>query len=96
MRFAIRRGCCLREPDSLRDEEVAMLYRSMHAVLREAVDYGGYMDQPLTPDDRITGGYDSRCKVYDREGEPCYRCGTLIRRDEISSKKTFFCPGCQR
>lgn len=85
-----------RKPESLSAGEMSALYNAMHAVLREAVDYGGYMDQPFTADDRITGGYDNRCSVYDREDEPCRRCAAPIRRDEISSKKSFFCASCQR
>jgi formamidopyrimidine-DNA glycosylase len=33
--------------------------------------------------------------VYGREGEPCSRCGTLIRRRIDSGRATFFCPRCQ-
>jgi formamidopyrimidine-DNA glycosylase len=34
--------------------------------------------------------------VYGREGEPCLRCGTSIRRRVDSGRATFFCPRCQR
>jgi len=84
-----------RRPESLSTSEWQSLYEGMHATLREAVDYGGYMDHSFMSDDRITGGFDSRCKVYDREGEPCYRCGNLIRREDIGAKKSFYCPQCQ-
>ncbi|OXM87902.1 Fpg/Nei family DNA glycosylase [Paenibacillus rigui] len=76
--------------------EVDQLYRSMRHVLSEAIRYGGYMDMPLYAGDVLTGGYDSRCQVYDREGESCYRCGHLIMRNEVSSKKSFCCPNCQQ
>jgi endonuclease-8 len=38
--------------------------------------------------------------VHDREGKPCFRCGTLIRRgrlgeSELQERNTFFCPECQ-
>ena len=85
-----------RKANELTAEERSTLFMGMRNVLREAVDYGGYMDRPFQTGDRITGGYDSRCKVYDREDQPCVRCGTPIRRAEIASKKTFYCPNCQR
>ena len=38
--------------------------------------------------------------VYRREGKPCRRCGTLIRRGELGASETserivFWCPRCQ-
>lgn len=35
-------------------------------------------------------------EVYDREGEPCTRCGARIRRIEQAGRGTWFCPRCQR
>jgi formamidopyrimidine-DNA glycosylase len=37
-----------------------------------------------------------RFAVYDREGEPCPRCGTLIKRIAQAGRSTYFCPKCQR
>ncbi|MFE0703872.1 DNA-formamidopyrimidine glycosylase family protein [Streptomyces sp. NPDC058872] len=34
--------------------------------------------------------------VYGREGKPCLRCGTAIRRAELGERITYWCPGCQR
>jgi formamidopyrimidine-DNA glycosylase len=49
---------------------------------------------------RATGGRYSRLEgsqldVYDREGEPCRRCGTIIQRLRQSGRSTYFCPRCQ-
>jgi formamidopyrimidine-DNA glycosylase len=38
----------------------------------------------------------ARMEVYDREGEPCSRCGTRIRRIVQAGRSTYFCPKCQR
>ncbi|MEK8128593.1 DNA-formamidopyrimidine glycosylase family protein [Paenibacillus filicis] len=84
-----------RKPASLSREETVRLFHSMRRVLDEATSFGGYMELPLYPGDRLTGGFDSRCRVYDREGESCVRCGTAIERRGVSSKKSFCCPGCQ-
>jgi formamidopyrimidine-DNA glycosylase len=37
-----------------------------------------------------------RFKVYDREGEPCERCGKTIRRITQAARSTYFCPFCQK
>jgi formamidopyrimidine-DNA glycosylase len=35
-------------------------------------------------------------KVYDREGEPCNRCGKPIKRITQAGRSTYFCAGCQK
>lgn len=34
--------------------------------------------------------------VYGRRGQPCRRCGTLIRKVEQGDRVTYWCPTCQR
>lgn len=34
--------------------------------------------------------------VYDREGQPCGRCGNRIRRLVLTGRSAYFCPTCQR
>ena len=33
--------------------------------------------------------------VYDREGQPCRRCGTTIERIVQAGRSTYYCPHCQ-
>jgi formamidopyrimidine-DNA glycosylase len=80
----------------LSESEQLKLFSSMREILHEAIHKGGYMDQPFTAGDRLTGGYNAHCKVYDEEGQPCRRCGQPIIKGEISSRKMFYCNGCQR
>ncbi len=81
--------------DTLDGAQVQKLYQSIHSVFQDAIRFGGYMEQPLFKGDYLTGGYDEKCKVYDREGESCVRCGSVIKKKEVSSRKTFFCANCQ-
>ncbi|MCK9905378.1 hypothetical protein MXD63_35995, partial [Frankia sp. Cpl3] len=75
--------------------QISSLYQAICHVLQEAIRYGGYMQPSLFQADRLTGGYNDRCLVYDRANEPCVRCGNAITKDEISSRKTFYCRRCQ-
>ncbi|MCM3748948.1 endonuclease VIII [Paenibacillus pasadenensis] len=81
---------------SLTQEAVSRLYDAMHNVLLEAKASGGYMEYPFRIGDTVTGGYNDECKVYDRPGEACSRCGGTIVQEEQSSRKVFFCPDCQK
>lgn len=85
----------VRQANTLSEAEWGRLYRAMQSTLREALLYGGYMEHPFFRGDRVTGGYNERCKVYGRGGEPCLRCGSPIRQTEVSGRKCFFCEHCQ-
>jgi formamidopyrimidine-DNA glycosylase len=41
------------------------------------------------------GNYQNMFRVYQRTGEPCARCGTLIERSVVGQRGTHFCPICQ-
>lgn len=86
----------LRKLTDVSGTELHKLFAAMHSTLAEAIRYGGYMETPLFEGDALTGGYNDRCKVYDRGGEPCFRCGTPITKTESNGRKVFFCEQCQR
>ena len=79
----------LRKADSLGDAEIAALYRSIRKVLREAIE-----DQGTDAGDGIIEG-NYRPRVYDREGQPCYRCHRPIHKIVVGQRGTHFCPNCQ-
>jgi formamidopyrimidine-DNA glycosylase len=81
--------------NSLHFQEISRLYHAIRSVFSEAIAAGGYMESPFYVGDTLTGGYNSLCKVYDREGQPCLRCGQLIERQDIASRKSFCCSQCQ-
>ncbi|ASK63408.1 DNA-formamidopyrimidine glycosylase [Virgibacillus phasianinus] len=85
-----------RNMNELNDKENVQLYQSIKFILKQAIQYGGYMDEPLYKGDTKTGGYLDRTYVYDRKGEACKRCGAPIIKDKISSRKTFYCDECQK
>ncbi|MFC5531895.1 Fpg/Nei family DNA glycosylase [Cohnella yongneupensis] len=76
-------------------EATERLYGAIKKVLLDAKEAGGYMEYPLTAADHLTGGYNSRCLVYDREGETCGVCGNAIKHETLSGRKMFYCPHCQ-
>ena len=73
------------------------LYQAIRDVLQEAIDagstlridmadgYGSYFEAP-----------ERFWRVYEREGEPCVKCGTKIRRVVQGGRSTYYCPRCQK
>ena len=43
----------------------------------------------------VSGSFQDHLMVYSREGEPCLKCGTTIRKRELKGRGTSFCPRCQ-
>jgi formamidopyrimidine-DNA glycosylase len=84
-----------RKVQELNDWEKTKLYHSIRKILTEATSIGGYMEHPLFVNDKKTGSYNNYCQVYDCAGNLCKKCGNQIVQIELSSKKTFYCSGCQ-
>ncbi len=76
--------------------KVPALHSNILAVLNESVAAGGtsfndYVDHIGKP-----GQFVADLAVFQRQGEPCPRCATPIRRIVQSGRSTFYCPACQR
>ncbi len=65
-------------------------------VLSEAIGFGGTSFDALYVNVNGESGYfDRSLNVYGREGEPCRRCGTPIRREAFMNRSSYSCPHCQ-
>ena len=69
---------------------------AVRAVLSEAIEQGGTTLNDFTDRRGDSGYFQVSLSVYDREEEPCHRCGAAIRRIVQSGRSTFYCPRCQR
>ena len=82
---------------TLRRAQIGDLLGHVRGVLSEALRAGGTSFDALYVNVNGQSGYfDRRLAVYGREGEPCPRCGTAIRRAAFMNRSSFFCPRCQR
>ena len=65
--------------------------------MRRALDVGGTSFDSLYVNVDGRSGYFARSlAAYGREGEPCPRCGTAIKRVAFTNRSSHFCPRCQR
>jgi formamidopyrimidine-DNA glycosylase len=76
--------------------QVGTLLGHVRDVLGEALHAGGTSFDALYVNVNGQSGYfDRSLSAYGREGEPCPRCGTAIRRSAFMNRSSFFCPSCQ-
>ena len=65
--------------------------------MAEALQAGGTSFDSLYVNVNGASGYfDRSLAAYGREGEPCPRCGTPIRREAFMNRSSYRCPRCQR
>jgi formamidopyrimidine-DNA glycosylase len=84
-----------RRSDTLSDNEVSALYETVRAALEEGIRQQGATIGWYRKPDGSRGAMQDHFFVYDREGEPCYTCGTPISKIRVGQRGTHFCPQCQ-
>jgi formamidopyrimidine-DNA glycosylase len=85
-----------RPTDALTRPAVRRLLQHVRDVLGEALIAGGTSFDALYVNVNGDSGYfDRSLNAYGREGEPCRRCGTPVRREQFMNRSSFSCPRCQ-
>ncbi|MDH6463173.1 formamidopyrimidine-DNA glycosylase [Micromonospora sp. A200] len=85
-----------RPTDALTAPAATRLLGHVRDVLGEAIRQGGTsFDELYVNVNGESGYFDRSLNAYGREGEPCRRCGTPIRRESFMNRSSFSCPRCQ-
>jgi formamidopyrimidine-DNA glycosylase len=83
-------------PSHLLDVTAAKLLASaVRRVIADSLTKGGTSLKDFVDANGNEGENADYLKVYGREGEPCPRCRTRIRRTVIQGRATYACPTCQ-
>jgi formamidopyrimidine-DNA glycosylase len=80
---------------NLKPGEIKRLYKEVIAVLNEAIQLKGSSVSDYVDTEGNRGEFQTRHRVYQRAGKPCFRCRTKIRRNIVAGRSTHFCPQCQ-
>ena len=88
-----------RRADRIKRSGIEPLYNSILRVLGDAIELAGTVN--VDPEDiggSIYGNSsaDIGWKVYDRDGEACFVCGSAILRLKQAGRSTYYCRVCQR
>jgi len=81
---------------TLKEKEIEDLYHYLIKILKESIKYRGSSVNDYVDIEGKQGGYLPKLKVYDREGEKCFRCGVKIKKMTLAGRGTYFCPDCQK
>jgi formamidopyrimidine-DNA glycosylase len=81
---------------SLPRAKLGELLDSAAEVMTEALGQGGTSFDSLYVNVNGESGYFERSlDAYGREGEPCRRCGAVMRREKFMNRSSYYCPTCQ-
>ena len=76
-------------------ERFERLADGVRTVLGEAIRQGGTTLRDYVSADGTPGYFRQKLFVYERDGQPCRRCRTPIRKLAQGQRSTYFCPACQ-
>jgi len=86
----------LKRVEDIKKEELKKIYQSMKKILQRAIILRGDSMSDYRDLSGKKGRYQEIQKVYQREGEKCYRCKSKIKRIKIGGRSAHFCPICQK
>jgi formamidopyrimidine-DNA glycosylase len=84
-----------RAAENINRQERKRLYESIKKVLKKAIALRGTSDSDYRDTSGAPGGFQNVLKVYRRAGKRCPMCDTIIQREKMGQRGTFFCPVCQ-
>ena len=86
-----------RKANELKLKDIQRVLLSAKKVMSDALEVGGTsFDELYVNVNGESGYFDISLKAYGQEGQPCERCGTLIRRIKFANRSSHFCPKCQK
>ncbi len=84
-----------KESQSLQNQEVKKLCRSIVSVLRKSIGKGGTTFSDFRDLEGINGNYGGEAWVYRRNNMSCKKCDSKILKCKLSGRSTHWCPNCQ-
>ena len=82
----------LKISNSINEAQSKELLDAIRTVLKEGIQRNG-----ASIDWVYRGGdFQNHFRVYQRNGQPCLICGTIIERIQVGQRSTHFCPNCQK
>jgi len=86
----------LRPAQSLSEDEMRLLHEGIVSTLTLGIEHGGTSFSEYRDLWGEAGENYNHVRVYQQNGKPCARCGTLIERIVVGQRSTHYCPSCQK
>lgn len=77
-------------------EECKRICEASGKIIAAAIEAGGTTIRSYTSSLGVTGKFQNNLNVHKREGKGCLICGSIIQKEKIGGRSTYFCPNCQK
>lgn len=81
--------------EKLTKKQLLGLHSAVREVLADAIRFRGSSISDYVDSEGQRGEFQLRHCVYQRDGKPCVRCKTKIKRVIVAGRSSHFCPRCQ-
>ena len=85
----------LRSAGSVGPREAQRLHAAVLETLQAGIDHEGSSIESFIDPAGQRGSFQEILNVYQRTGEPCRVCGTIVERVVVGGRGTHYCPHCQ-
>ena len=86
----------LKKSSDLTEKEIREIYKGIREILPLSIKLQGESFADYRTPSGKKGGFDDERKVYQREGEKCFRCKAEIKKTKVGGRTARFCPQCQK
>jgi formamidopyrimidine-DNA glycosylase len=80
----------------LTQRQVQAIADSIPRLLGDAIRWCGTSFSDYRDADDNSGEFQNHLRVYDRTGEPCRVCSSVIKRAVLGNRSAYYCPSCQK
>ena len=85
-----------RRANTLTTAELRKLHAAVQKVLHAAIAAGGSSISDYVDANGEEGFFQIQHRAYGREGKPCLKCKTPIKKIVVAGRGTHYCPHCQK
>jgi len=80
----------------LSKNEIEKIYQAIKPILKKAIKLGATSVGDFRNIEGDRGQFQNELKIYRRQGQKCFVCQKIIKREKIGGRSTHFCPNCQK
>lgn len=85
-----------RKASTLKQTEARKLIQTIKQILKKGIKYSSTSISDYKTATGTSGRMQEYLKVYKRDGLPCKKCKTLIKKIKTAGRSSYFCPNCQK
>lgn len=85
-----------RKAKELTKEECHLIVQNTRTVLEKAIAKGGTTIKSFTSSEGVHGLFQTELQVHGKKGEACPICGTIIEKEMVNGRGTYYCKSCQK